>query len=105
METLFSSSNQQVSACTTWTGHVCSIYSLAQSHFFYLLGLQFWSSFSKGPKRLTFYFLVFWASESMNNPFIGNSKLHSIRYRGTASRRQLAANDGIGRNERRRPGL
>ena len=30
---------------------------------FHLLVFPFWSSFSHGPKRLTFYFWVLWASE------------------------------------------
>ena len=37
--------------------------SVAQSRPFNLLIFQFWSIFSHGSKRLTFYFQVFWASE------------------------------------------
>ena len=37
--------------------------SLAQSRPFDLLVFPFWFIFSKGPKRLTFYFQVLWASE------------------------------------------
>ena len=37
--------------------------SVAQSRPFDLLVFPFWSSFSHGPKRLTFYFWVLWASE------------------------------------------
>ena len=43
--------------------YIIDLASLAQSRPFDLLVFQFWSIFSKGPKRLTFYFLVFWASE------------------------------------------
>ena len=32
----------------------------------------FWSIFSKGPKRLTFYFQVFWASETRSSPVWGS---------------------------------
>ena len=47
--------------------HVDSLTHLPKANRpFDLLVFQFWSSFSKGPKRLTFYFLVFWASELRN---------------------------------------
>ena len=36
---------------------------VAQSQPFDLLVSPFWSSFSRGPRRLTFYFWVLWASE------------------------------------------
>ena len=39
-------------------------FSLAQSRPFDLLVFQSWSIVSKGPKRFTFYFQVFWASET-----------------------------------------
>ena len=41
----------------------CLFFSVAQSRPFNLLVFPFWSSFSHGPKRLTFYFWVLWASE------------------------------------------
>ena len=41
---------------------------IAQSRPFDLLVFPFWSSFSHGPKRLTFYFWVLWASESLKLP-------------------------------------
>ena len=45
-------------------GRELAPYSLAQSRPFDLLVFQFWVPiFSKGPKRLTLYFLVFWAGE------------------------------------------
>ena len=42
------------------------LYSLAQSRPFDLLVFPCWSIFSTGPKRLTFYFQVFWESECIN---------------------------------------
>ena len=42
---------------------VFPILSCPKPTFFNLLVFQFWSIFSHGPKRLTFYFGVLWASE------------------------------------------
>ena len=48
---------------------MASQYSLAQRRPFDLLVFPFLSIFSKGPKRLTLYFQVFWASENALAPF------------------------------------
>ena len=44
--------------------------SLAQSQPFDLLVSPFWSIFSHGPKRLTFYFWVLWATETKTDAHI-----------------------------------
>ena len=44
---------------------VVTSYSVAQSRPFNLLVFSFWSIFSHGPKRLTFYFQVLWATGHM----------------------------------------
>ena len=41
--------------------------SVVPSQLFNLLVSPFWPMFSKGPKRLTFYFRVFWATEPVFN--------------------------------------
>ena len=44
--------------------------SVAQSRPFNLSVCQFWSIFSKGPKRLTFYSWVLWATEMTLPPIL-----------------------------------
>ena len=77
-------------------------YSVVQSQPFDLLVSPFWSIFSKGPKRFTFYFRAFWATESMLGDahlVFRSSPLHlsSLRAQeGGAARQRARASSGGG---------
>ena len=68
--------------------------SLAQSRPFDPLVFPFWSIFSKGPKRLTFYFQVLWASEK-HNPTI---QALLVLLELTKSRLEVCGSAGLGQD-------